>query len=115
MRRNNRTTTATDSKIISLKDYKRKHDIPLPRSPYYNLNASQDEIYEAFLIAAQGMKRPFDYRGIPPYAALVGYKNKKTGKIKLLKEITYYSCKSVFESNAGIKDHYVLALVQKAQ
>ena len=89
--------------------------MPLPRSPYYNLNATQDELNEAYHIAAQGMKRPFDYRSLPPYAALVGNKNKKTGKIKLLKEITYYSCKSVFESTVGIKDHYALALIQKAQ
>ena len=107
--------TATDNKIIRLKDYKREHDIPLPRSPYYNLNATQEELDQAYRVAAQGMKKPFDYRGIPPYAALVGYKNIKTGKIKLLKEISYYSSKSVFESTAGIKDHYVLALVQRAQ
>ena len=107
--------TATDGKIISLKDYKREHDIPLPRSPYYRLNATEDELDQAYRIAAQGMKQPFDYRGIPPYAALVGYKNIKTGKIKLLKEISYYSSKSVFESTVGIKDHYVLALVQKVQ
>ena len=43
--------TATDSKIISLKDYKRKHDIPLPRSPYYNLNATQEELDQAYRLA----------------------------------------------------------------
>ena len=111
---NHTDTSVTKATIISLKDYKREHDIPLPHSPYYSLNATEDELNEAYHLAARRMREPFDYRGIPPYAALVGYKNIKTGKIKLLKEITYYSSKSVFESTAGIKDHYVLALVQKA-
>ena len=77
-------------KITDLKEYKQKHDIPLPRSPYYTLNATDEELQEAVGRAERMMGFPFDYRGLPPYAVLLGYENIKTGKIKLLKSQIAY-------------------------
>lgn len=59
---NHTDTSVTKATIINLKDYKREHDIPLPRLPYYSLNATEDELNEAYHLAARRMREPFDYR-----------------------------------------------------
>ena len=97
--------------IIYLNDYKKKHDIPLTNSPYYALNATEEQMQMAYLRAVELMK---DER-LSPYAVLIGYKNIKTGKIKLLKEPRMYSSRNAFEDMAGIKDHYVIAVTRKAE
>lgn len=101
--------------IISMKDYKRQHGIALPRSPYYTLDATPEQIQAALELAADELSKPFDYRGIPPYAAIVGYENMKTGKIKLLKEVVVYSSKRALETMAGIKGHYCVGLQQRVE
>lgn len=101
------------AEIICLKEYKKKHDIPLPRSPYFSLNATKQQLHEAYLRAAEYLRKPCDYRGIPPYAAVVGYESLKTGKIKLLKEQCFYSSKDLFMRTAGLRGYKCLALVQK--
>lgn len=105
-----------ECKIINIKDYKRKHDIPLPRSPYYTLNATEYELQLALERAAELMREPHDYRGEPHYAVLVGYENKKSGKVKLLKQQICFPTEEVFESACpGIKGYYCLALKRKAE
>ena len=103
------------TKIINLNEYKKAHGIAPPRSPYYTLKATKEEIKQAVERASEQMKIPFDYRGLPPYAVMIGYKNKKTGDVKLLKELHVFSDREMFRKSAGIKNHYVLALIQKAQ
>ena len=100
------------AEIIDLKKYKKQHDIPLPRSPYYTLNATKEEIDEALQRAKEWLS---DTRYSPMYAVLVGYKNIKTGKTKLLKEQHGFSTKDTFETAAGIKDHYMIGIVRKAR
>ena len=99
--------------VVFLNEYKKQHGIPLPRSPYYTLKATDNQLQEACRLASELMKEPFDYRGLPPYAVLVGYEDIKTGNIKLLKRMSAYSTKKAFESMAGIKVHYCVALVRK--
>lgn len=99
--------------IIDMKKYKREHDIALPRSPYYELNATDEQIEEALNTAAEYMNKPFDYRGMPPYAVIIGYENIKTGKTKLLKEIQIFPSKKSLETMAGIRGHYCIGLQQK--
>jgi len=104
------------SKIISMKDYKRQHDIPLPRSPYYTLNATEYEIRFALERAAELMQEPCDYRGKPCFAVLVGYENKKNGKVKLLKQQICFPTESAYESACpGINGYYCLALKRRAE
>ena len=101
--------------VIYLNDYKKKHDIPLTHSPYYALNANREELRLAFERAFIMIQEPIDTKGTLPYAVLVGYENKNTGKVKLLKELRVYSSKDAFESMAGLKDSYCLALVNDAE
>lgn len=92
--------------IIRMKEYKRKHGIALPRSPYYTLDATEEQVQAALEIAAKEMEKPFDYRGLPPYAVVVGYKHRKTGKIKLLKAVHTFSTKGALEAMGGIGKDY---------
>ena len=96
--------------IISINDYKRKHGIALPRSPYYTLDATHEQLLAALEMAKECMRKPMDYQGLP-YAAIVGYENIKTGKIKLLKQIQIASCK---EAISGIRGYRCIGLQQKA-
>ena len=100
--------------VIDFNEYKRKHDIPLPRSPYYALNATEKQVNAALNQAAEIMRKPIDRRGRTPYAVIVGYQNKETGKIKLLKEMRVFSNKRAYE-RGGIQDHFVIGLHQKAE
>lgn len=97
--------------VIYLNYYKKKHDIPLTNSPYYVLNATEDQVYAAYMRAVELMEN----ERLAPYAVLVGYQNVKTGKIKLLKEPRMFSSRSAFEDMAGIKGHYVVAIARKAE
>ena len=101
--------------VIYLNDYKKKHDIPLTHSPYYALNADREELRLAFERAFMLIQEPIDANGTLPYAVLVGYENKKTGKVKLLKEMRMYPNKEAFESMAGLKGSYCLALVNDSE
>ena len=100
-----------DKKTIDLNDYKKQREIPPPRSPYYALDATDEEIYEAVERAKRLMSETFDYRKQPPYAVLFGYKNIKTGKAKLLKSMEVYPSEQVFNQMAGIGGHNILAVV----
>lgn len=102
--------------IINLKDYKLKHGIALPRSPYYTLDATPEQIKAALEYAAEEMEKPCDYRGVPPYAVVVGYKNVKTGKTKLLKGAHIYPSKESLETMGGIgKGYCCVGLQQKSR
>ncbi len=103
------------AEIIKMNDYKKKHGIALPRSPYSTLKASKKDLDEALEHARNIMEKPFDYRGQTPYAVVVGYENKKTGDIKLLKDYRVFSSKNVFEQSAGIRGHYSLGLVAESE
>lgn len=101
--------------VVFLNEYKKQHGIPLPRSPYYTLKATQEQLREAYRLASELLEVPFDYRGVPPYAVLVGYEEIKSGNIKLLKRMHAFSTKKAFESMAGINGHYCIALVRKCE
>ena len=98
--------------IINLSDYKRKKGIALPRSPYFTLDATEEQVRDALSTAARTLNRD-DYNRYA--AALVGYENIRTGKIKLLKGIVYFGTKEAFESMAGIKGHRCIGLIRKAE
>lgn len=105
-----------ENKIINMKDYKRQHDIPLPKSPYYTLNAKDYEIQIALERAAEFMQEAHDYSGKPQYAVLIGYENKKNGKVKLLKQQICFPSEKAFETACpGINGYYCLALKQRAE
>ena len=104
----------TVAEIIVLNDYRREHGIALPRSPYYTLKATKRDLDMALERAAKMMNEPLDKQGLLPYAVIVGYENKKTGDIKLLKEYRLFSNKEAFASMAGIRGHYSLGLMQEA-
>ena len=97
--------------IINLNDYKRKKGIALPHSPYFTLDATDEQVRHALENAAHSLNRD-DYRQYA--AALVGYENIRTGKIKLLKGIIYFGTKDAFESMAGITGHRCIGLMRKA-
>ena len=98
--------------IINLNDYKRKKGIALPHSPYFTLDATDEQVRHALENAAHSLNRD-DYRQYA--AALVGYENIRTGKIKLLKEVVVYSSKRALETTAGIKGHYCVGLQQRVE
>ena len=102
------------AEIINLNDYKREHGIALPRSPYYTLKATKRDLDMALKSAAKVMQSPFDHKGTLPYAVVVGYENKKTGDIKLLKDFHLFSNKETYESMSGMRGHYCLGLIRKA-
>ena len=103
------------AKIISMNDYKRKHGIALPRSPYYTLDASDEELQAAVERAKPFLESPHDYRGLPPYAVVIGYENLKTGKIKLLKELHIFPSKHALEHMEGIRGYNTLYLKRTAE
>lgn len=96
--------------IIYLNEYKKKHDIPLTNSPYYALNATEEQMQMAYIRAVELMEDEH----LAPYAVLIGYENIKTGTIKLLKEPRMYSSRNAFEDMSGINGHYVIAITRKA-
>ena len=46
-----------------------------------------------------------------PYAVIIGYKNKKTGDVKLLKEMRLYPDKETLESEGVVRGHYCVGVV----
>lgn len=96
--------------IVYLAAYKREKGIAAPKSPYYTLNATHDEISAALDRAAKLMSEPVDRSGKTPYAVLVGFEDKK-GRVKLLKQICGYSSREIFEMYAGRKGMMTLALI----
>ena len=94
--------------VIDLNDWKKEHGIPLPRSPYYALKATEAQILNAVAKAQKYMDSP-----LKPYAAIVGYKNVKTGDVKLLKEMHVFSNQDAFEHMEGIRGHYCIGLVRE--
>ena len=101
------------AEIIFMNDYKREHGIALPRSPYSTLKASKNDLDKALIIAREMIQSPVGYKGAQPYAVVVGYENKKTGDIKLLKRYQLYLSKHSFETMAGIRGHYCIGLTQE--
>jgi len=100
--------------IISLAAYRKKKGIAAPRSPYYTLKATEEQIHDALQRAAEFMTNEYNRSGKPLYAVLVGYKDKQ-GNVRLLKTISGYPTREVFESCAGYKGYLTLALKTKAQ
>ena len=94
--------------VICINEYKRRHGIAIPRSPYYTLNATQEQLSCAYRTAVLKMKQHKN----PPYAVLIGYENIKTGHIKLLKQIRMYSSQEAFESMSGIGGFRCVAVVK---
>lgn len=101
--------------VIYLNEYKKQHGIPLPRSPYYTLKATDEQLYEAYHAAAMLLSEYSENHETAPYAILVGYENIQTGHIKLLKQPPMFSTKEAFESMSGIRGHKSIAVVRKAE
>ncbi len=87
--------------IVSLAAYKAEKGIVPPNSPYYTTNATQEQIQAAVMRAQERFKNPFDYRGKPPYAVVIGYEDKK-GRVRLLKAQLAYPTKSSLETMGGM-------------
>ena len=102
-----------EGKVIDFNEYKRRKGIALPRSPYYTLNATKEEVQYALQRAAEELEQP--HGGQMLYAALVGYEDKKTGRVKLLKQMQLYSNREVFERSAGIRGYRCIGLARNAQ
>ena len=94
--------------VINLNDWKKEHGIPLPRSPYYALKATEAQIQKAISEAQKYMDSPD-----MPYAAIVGYQDMKTGNVKLLKEMHVFSDQYAFKHMEGIRGHYCIGLVRE--
>jgi len=87
--------------IFSLAAYKAKKGIVPPNSPYYTTNATQEQIQAAVQRAQEWFKKPFDFRGKPPYAVVIGYEDKK-GRVRLLKSQPAYPTKTSPETMGGM-------------
>lgn len=99
--------------IISLAEYKRKKGIAPPRSPYYTLKASRQQIDDAIHNAAAQLQNMISRNGSAPcYAVLIGYEE-KNGNVKLLKGLYFYPDKETFERCAGHRNQKAIALIAK--
>ena len=98
--------------IVSLKQYKRAHDIPLVRSPYYTLNATKQEVYDAYQRAIAYLSLPVG-KYSTPQIVLFGYEHQKTRKIKLLKNVVIYSDEETFRLDAGKRGYDCLMVKSK--
>ena len=98
--------------VISLAEYKLKKGIVPPNSPYYTSNASPEQINEAVERAKIEFSKPVDYRGKPPYAVVIGYKDQK-GCVRLLKGQIVFSSKRSFEEMGGMATMKTIAVVQE--
>ena len=87
--------------IVSLVDYKAEKGIVPPNSPYYTTNATQEQIQAAAQRAQEWFKKPFDFRGKPPYAVVLGYEDKK-GRVRLLKSQPVFPTKYSLETKGGL-------------
>lgn len=98
-------------KVISLAAYKAEKGIVPDNSPYYTSNASPEQIAEAVERAQEWFIHPMDYRGIPPYAVVIGYEDRK-GRVRLLKSQQAFSCKHAFEEMGGMSKMKTVAVVR---
>lgn len=98
--------------VISLATYKREKGIVPPGSPYYTTNATKEQIAEAAKRTEEWFSRTMDFRGKPPYAVVIGYEDKKTGRVRLLKNQIAYPQKSSFEGMAGMATMLTLAVIR---
>ncbi len=100
------------SNIISLAAYKAEKGIVPPGSPYYTSNASNEQIREAVIRAKANFERPFDYRGKPPYAVVIGYEDNK-GRVRLLKGQIIYPTKRSLEEMGGMATMKTVAIIRE--
>lgn len=93
--------------VISLNDWKKEHGIPLPNSPYFTLKATDEQVEDALQSATRSM-----YSKEAPYAVIVGYKSRKTGDVKLLKELRLYPDRETLEAEGTVPGHYCVGFVR---
>lgn len=96
--------------IISLSAYKADKGIVPQGSPYLTKNATEEQICAAKERARYYFSHSFDYRGVPPFAVVIGYRDKK-GRVRLLKDQIIYPSRSSFESLAGMATMKTVAIV----
>ena len=84
------------TKVTDINEYKKRHNIPLPDSPFSTFNATEMEVFDA-LQAAQDVFN----RKRAPYAIVVGYEDLETGHISLLKEMKVFTNQTRFENHVN--------------
>lgn len=72
---------------------------------YSNTDAVVEQVKAAIRAAKVIMLRPLPLTHASPQIALVGYKEKKNGQYKLLKEIRIFQTKELFSSMTPIDGH----------
>ena len=98
-------------KVASLAAYKAKKGIVPPNSPYYTGNATDEQIQSAVEHAIDYFDQNYDNSGMPPYAVVIGYEDKR-GHVKLLKDVEIYSTKDAFEGMVGMATMKTVAVVK---
>lgn len=96
--------------VISLAAYKAEKGIVPTRSPYSTSNATSEQIQDAARRAQKLFSAPTDYRGMPPYAVVIGYEDKQ-GRVRLLRGPIAFPTKRAFETMAGMKTMKTVALI----
>lgn len=99
------------SNVISLAAYKAEKGIVPPGSPYFTSNATPEQIREAVRRAQVWFSQPMDYRGLPPYAVVIGYEDKH-GRVRLLRGQIAYPTKTSFEAMGGMRTMKTVAVIR---
>ena len=102
----------TMGSIISLSAYKAEKGIVPPRSPYLTTNATTEQISAAAKRARVHFSQPFDFRGVPPFAVVIGYEDKK-GRVRLLKDQIIFPSRSSLEAMGGMATMKTVAVVRE--
>jgi len=80
---------------------------------YSETNATKGQVKHAVCIAQVIMARPLPLSHVLPFAALVGYKEDKTGRYMLLKEIRVFQTREHFVSMTPLAGHVRLFALQR--
>lgn len=100
------------SNIVSLSAYKTEKGIVPAGSPYFTTNATPEQISAAARRAHIHFSSPCDYRGLPPYAVVIGYEDRK-GRVRLLKNQIIFPTRSSFESMGGMATMKTVAVIHE--
>ena len=100
------------SNIVSLSAYRAEKGIVPAGSPYFTTNATSEQISAATERAREHFSHPFDFRGVPPFAVVIGYRDRK-GRVRLLKDQIIYPTRSSLESMGGMATMKTIAVIHE--